>query len=318
MSLSLCIRTLGGLSIELGGHPLTAFDSRKVQALLVYLACTGRPHPREVLAEFFWEERTQSQALSNLRVALTSLRQTVGLFVTIARETVGIRSDADVWLDVAVFESRLNDAGTDVTKLVAAIDLYQGDFLAGFYVDSVAFKEWAACERERLRLRVMDALDMLIGCHVQASDYAAGIAAATRLLDMDPLREETHRQLMDLLWRSDQRGKALEQYETCRRLLADELRVEPMPETTALYNLIYAGQPSKGQTPHSRKYELQAVIGEGGFSTVYRAFQPVVQREVAIKVIRPEYASQPDFIRRFETEAQLVARLEHPPYRAAV
>src|SRR5512145_1242404 len=58
-------------------------------------------------------------------------------------------------------------------------------------------------------------------------------------------------------------------------------------------------------------YELREKIGAGGFGAVYRAFQQVVEREVAIKVILPEYANQPDFIRRFETEAQLVARLEH-------
>jgi WD40 repeat protein len=61
-----------------------------------------------------------------------------------------------------------------------------------------------------------------------------------------------------------------------------------------------------------RGYELREMLGMGGFGAVYRAHQAVVSREVAIKVILPAYANQPDFIRRFETEAQLVARLEHP------
>src|SRR3954452_18123324 len=61
-----------------------------------------------------------------------------------------------------------------------------------------------------------------------------------------------------------------------------------------------------------RGYELRDCIGAGGFGAVYRASQPVVGREVAIKVIRPEFANQPEFIRRFEVEAQLVAHLEHP------
>jgi len=59
-------------------------------------------------------------------------------------------------------------------------------------------------------------------------------------------------------------------------------------------------------------FAFREAIGSGGFGTVYRAYQPAVDREVAIKVIRPEYANHPDFIRRFETEAQIVARLEHP------
>ncbi|KPV51867.1 hypothetical protein SE17_18795, partial [Kouleothrix aurantiaca] len=59
-------------------------------------------------------------------------------------------------------------------------------------------------------------------------------------------------------------------------------------------------------------YELRAQLGEGGYGAVYRAYQPQVGREVAIKIILPQYANHPEFIRRFESEAQLVARLEHP------
>ncbi len=61
-----------------------------------------------------------------------------------------------------------------------------------------------------------------------------------------------------------------------------------------------------------RGYALGERIGAGGFGAVYRAVQPLVEREVAIKIILPQYANHPDFIRRFEAEAQLVARLEHP------
>jgi WD40 repeat protein/serine/threonine protein kinase/DNA-binding XRE family transcriptional regulator len=59
-------------------------------------------------------------------------------------------------------------------------------------------------------------------------------------------------------------------------------------------------------------YALREQIGSGGFGVVYRAEQPGIGREVAIKIIQPEYADRIDFIRRFEVEAQLVARLEHP------
>ncbi|MEJ2488012.1 MAG: protein kinase [Anaerolineales bacterium] len=61
-----------------------------------------------------------------------------------------------------------------------------------------------------------------------------------------------------------------------------------------------------------RGYELVERIGTGGFGAVYRAHQIAVDREVAIKVILPDFANQPEFIRRFEAEAQVIARLEHP------
>src|SRR5512147_2071902 len=59
-------------------------------------------------------------------------------------------------------------------------------------------------------------------------------------------------------------------------------------------------------------YELRERIGAGGFGAVYRAYQSTVGREVAVKIILPGLANQPEFIRRFEGEAQIVARLEHP------
>lgn len=64
-------------------------------------------------------------------------------------------------------------------------------------------------------------------------------------------------------------------------------------------------------TTDLKGYEIRDLIGRGGFGAVYRAYQPAVGREVAVKIIAPEYANQPDFVRRFETEAQIIARLEH-------
>jgi WD40 repeat protein/serine/threonine protein kinase len=65
-----------------------------------------------------------------------------------------------------------------------------------------------------------------------------------------------------------------------------------------------SGQVIKG-------YELHRRIGYGRFGMVYHGSQPQVARDVAIKVIQPEYANHPEFVRTFETEAQLIARLEH-------
>ncbi|MGZ4356049.1 MAG: nSTAND1 domain-containing NTPase, partial [Gaiellaceae bacterium] len=61
-----------------------------------------------------------------------------------------------------------------------------------------------------------------------------------------------------------------------------------------------------------RGYELREQVGVGDFGIVYRAYQPSVGREVAVKVIRPDLVNQPSFVRDFESEARLVAQLEHP------
>ena len=67
-----------------------------------------------------------------------------------------------------------------------------------------------------------------------------------------------------------------------------------------------------------RGYELREQVGSGDVGVVYRAYQPSVGREVAIKVIRPELVNQPSFVRGFESEARLVAQLEHPHLVSAV
>ncbi|MDX1748141.1 MAG: protein kinase, partial [Halobacteriales archaeon] len=59
-------------------------------------------------------------------------------------------------------------------------------------------------------------------------------------------------------------------------------------------------------------YRLEEQIGAGGFGVVYRAVHEAVGRSVALKVVLPRLANEPEFIRRFEIEAQVVARLEHP------
>lgn len=61
-----------------------------------------------------------------------------------------------------------------------------------------------------------------------------------------------------------------------------------------------------------RGYELREEMGRGDHGVVYRAYQPSVGREVAIKVIRPDLANRLEFVRGFEDEARVVARLEHP------
>lgn len=60
-----------------------------------------------------------------------------------------------------------------------------------------------------------------------------------------------------------------------------------------------------------REFEILSELGSGGYGVVYRARDTSVDRDVAIKVILPQYANKPEFISNFEAEARLVAQLEH-------
>ena len=86
--LPLKLSVLGGLSIALGDQPVSGFVSRKVEALLVYLACERRDHQRESLATLLWDDLSQERALGNLRTALSNLSEQLQDYLLITRQTV--------------------------------------------------------------------------------------------------------------------------------------------------------------------------------------------------------------------------------------
>ena len=103
-------------------------------------------------------------------------------------------------------------------------------------------------ERERIHLFVLDALQDLTTYKIEQGSYKAGLAHATRLLELDPLLESGHRQMMRLLAFSGQRAAALAQYKTCSAILKNELGIEPEATTSALVQAIKNGEltvPSK-------------------------------------------------------------------------
>ncbi|MEJ2598355.1 MAG: ABC transporter substrate-binding protein [Anaerolineales bacterium] len=254
MSDTLEIYTLGRVRLFHGGDRLDSLESRKAQALLIYLVCGRRPYGREVLADLLWDERSQSRALSNLRNLLSNLRKELGEYLTITRGFAGINPEAKIWLDAAVLEKGLHTiqqqggliSASAAEQVKQLLTLYKGEFLEGFYVSGCrGFEDWLIGERERLHRLVVDALHDLVSYALQIENYKTGIAHATRMLELDPLMEDGQRQLMRLLVSSGQRGAALEQYERCRELLQSELGVEPEALTQALYAEIKAGVSGK-------------------------------------------------------------------------
>lgn len=247
----LSIHTLGAFHVILDGEPVTAFESNKVRALLVYLAVeTGRPHSRDTLIGFLWPDQPEHAARRNLSQALFNLRQVIGdeqadpPFLCVTRHTVQFNHGSAHWLDVAEFENQVGqstgqDASLAATHLRSAAGLYQGEFLAGFFVDdSLPFSEWASLLRERLHHQALDTLYHLAHYHEQRRDYQQARYYAQRQVELEPWREEAHQQLMRLLARTGQRSAALHQYQACRLILADELGVEPAEGTRRLYRRI--------------------------------------------------------------------------------
>ncbi len=225
----------GPVSIEQGGQPLAGLRSRKALALLAYLAVHNNPLSRAHLAEIFWPEEAEDRGLANLRWVLNHLATLLPGALTIQRHAVGWGKGINCDLHSFVQNLERNTSAS----LAAAAELYRGEFMAGFVLDGAPeFELWLAGERERRlqeALQIISTLAHYAGAH---GNTHMAIRYFRRWLDLAPWHEEAHQRLIYWLAATGQRSAALNQYQLCTELLAEELGVAPSAETTALYEEI--------------------------------------------------------------------------------
>ena len=253
----LSLSFLGGFQVTLAGKPITKFESDRVRMLLAYLAMEAdRPHRREQLAALLWPDHPEDTARTNLRHILHKLRQALGEpdvaspWLLTTHQTIQFNPASDHKLDVTIFtgllaicethlHSGLNRCQDCLYRLSRATALYGGDFLAGLSLaGSAPLEEWALSHQEHLHRQALEAFYHLAGSHEAARNFEEARHYAWRQVELEPWREEAHQQLMRILVHTGQRSAALAQYETCRQILAAELGVPPLAETTALYEQI--------------------------------------------------------------------------------
>src|SRR5688572_15291216 len=130
------LNLLGKPEVWLDDAPVTAFTTAKTEALLYYLALTGRPHSRGALARLFWGDMPDAPAKRNLTKALSVLRGLLAPYLVLERQSVAFNFEAPHALDVTRFEAALAPAraGHDLAALQAAAALYRGELLEGFVV----------------------------------------------------------------------------------------------------------------------------------------------------------------------------------------
>lgn len=251
---------LGNGRVQRPTGEAVSLRSRSQLALLAYVALEQRQaHSREALQSLLWPEAAPATASNNLRVTLSRLRQLAAdgdaatAPVQADRQTVRLVVDNGCWCDVVEFERVLKSTqqhehtaraqcAACCAVLTQALDLYQGEFLAGFYLDGApAFEEWCALQRERLHLLALSALADLAAFHEEQGELALALATTQRQLHLDPLNEAAYRQQMQILAKQGQRSAALAVFEQCRALLAAELQVEPTSATRTLYERLRSG-----------------------------------------------------------------------------
>ena len=168
-------------------------------------------------------------------------------------------------------------------------------------------------EIARLQELRTNAVEDLLAARLAVGEHAEVLPDLERLVVEHPLRERLWNHLVLARYRSGRQAEALEGYRRAQEILADELGIDPSPELQDLHRRILQQDPTLQLTGKPlRGYRLLEKVGEGAFGVVWRSLDPDLGREVGIKQIHPRLADDPSFVRRFEQEAQTIARIEHP------
>jgi DNA-binding SARP family transcriptional activator/tetratricopeptide (TPR) repeat protein len=240
------LETARKIGIHLFGRPHLTDDEvplkfkapARALSLLAYLLVHRKaPLTRDAVAFALWPDEVEADARANLRRHLFYLTNDVlppappkTPWIVADKRTISWNAAASAWCDVLEFE-RL---GADPSSAAAAVTLYHGELLKGFE------DEWLQAPRERLHERQVHLLLSLIDSSRAAGALAAGIGYARQLLAIDPWREDGVRALIELRNAAGDRAGALATYRDFVKRLAAEMGVEPMLETTAVYERVSA------------------------------------------------------------------------------
>ncbi|MEO8199565.1 MAG: BTAD domain-containing putative transcriptional regulator [Gemmatimonadota bacterium] len=242
------LRTLGTLDLRQDGEEVTAvLHQPKRLGLLAYLAIATprRYHRRDALLAMFWPELDQSHARAALRRAIYFLRQALGDHVIVGRgdEELTI-AETGFTSDAADFELALT-AGNPA----AAIALYRGDLLEGFFVSQAPeFERWLDLERSRLRDRAASAVKSLADEAEKEGNIQDAAQWAHRMALLQPFDEVVFRRVAGLLERSGDRAGVARAFEEFSGRLKDAYEIEPSAETTAFINRIRTRQADPAST----------------------------------------------------------------------
>jgi DNA-binding SARP family transcriptional activator len=262
------LNILGAPKVLYDGYPVK-FATRKAMALLVYLVTEGGIHPREKLMTLFWPESTTQLAQTALRNTLVRIKKAlrnVPAPLLIESNQIGFNFLTEHTLDLErvnqalAFQSKAGDlarAATFVgrTQLAEAATAVQGHFLDGFSLpDAPAFDDWINIQRISWDRRTDLVFDQLSLQQMEAHQFDLAIVTVTHWIGLNHVNEAAYRRLMRLHYLNGDPSAALQTYNLCRDLLAQELDVEPAPRTVELLEQIrsvplaaFSASPSSAQ-----------------------------------------------------------------------
>jgi DNA-binding SARP family transcriptional activator len=238
---------------------------RQTRALLAYLVATGQARSRPFLYNLLFSETADPAGA--LRWHLSQIRRRLGGDALVVEGDLVQFNQQSAWADCVEFRRILRRPLAELTQeqLQVAIDLYRGEFLEALSLpDAPEYELWALSERAAFRRLYIRALDEINARLIAAHLYDLAITYAQRRLQLDPLVEAAHGQLIWLYAQTGQRQAAFRQYQQCRKILHDELAVEPSHELQELYTKLKQRISNHG-----------AVTIQSGFTKSTRINSPV-------------------------------------------
>ncbi|MCA9920852.1 MAG: winged helix-turn-helix domain-containing protein [Anaerolineales bacterium] len=251
---TLTVYCLGAFRVYEDDHSIDEWSNGKGKAIFKYLIMhRQQPVHKEMLMDLFWPDADPDAARNNLNVAIYGLRKALRngypdfSHILFQQDCYRLNPDLQIWVDSEAFDKhiqsaqeleRLNQEPLAIMACHAAEELYQGDLLM-----EDRYEEWILPLRQKQQDNYLKLLDTLSKHYFDNQNLTTCITICHKILAIEPCREETHRQLMQIYCRQQQHYLAIRQYHQCAEALKEELDVLPAPVTTQLFEKIRRREP---------------------------------------------------------------------------
>ena len=242
---------LGPLEVRLGGRPVGVSGGKRCGLLAVLALRHGRVVTVDELIDGLWGEELPAAPRNALQHHVARLRAALG------QESIVGSSNGyalgDVTVDAKRFEqllaearraSREGDTRAGAESIELALALWRGPALQG-----LTETEWLGAEARRLEALRVDALEERFDAALALGEHRELVSALRATLDENPFRERVWGQLMLALYRGGRQVDALETFQEARRVLDEQLGLEPGPELRRLQEAILAHDPAIAPVP---------------------------------------------------------------------
>ncbi|HZJ67302.1 MAG TPA: BTAD domain-containing putative transcriptional regulator [Kofleriaceae bacterium] len=231
------IHMLGRFEVERDGTQIAAIAWRRRRPLdLLKLICLAPGHVvhREEVVHRLWPDKDLESGANNLHRALHDLRGVIGERTALLDKNV-VRFGESVWIDVDALEQGIAAGELDVVE--SALALYRG-----VLCPDDPYSELLEARRRALHDRFVDASLRIAAGAMATGDDNRALGHLRRVVELEPVCEEAHRQVMRLLARSGRKQEALRQFTACAEALRDQLASEPSEATRALHDSVLRGE----------------------------------------------------------------------------